>query len=494
MSDDAPLLSVAGIRKAYPGALALDDVSFEVRAGSIHCLVGENGAGKSTLLGILSGAVRRDAGRIALRGAPVSIASPADGLRHGIAVMYQEHKLVPGLTVAENIFLGHEPRRGRLVDARRMQADARGILERLGEDIDPALPVRRLPSAQRQIIEIAKALSHRITVLALDEPTAALTDRETARLFALVRALRDEGIGVIYVSHRLAEIFEIGDRITVLRDGRVAADLAARGTDMAEVIRSMVGRELTEQFPAAAHRHGEELLAVERLCAEGVDDVSFTLRRGEILGVAGLIGSGKGELARALFGDLPPRSGAMRLRGAPVRFASPHDAVRAGVSLLSEDRNALGLFLDMNVRENISISNMRPLRSGPLLSPARDRATAAAYIERLRIKTPGGETTVSHLSGGNKQKVIVARWLHTNADLLVFHEPTAGVDVGAKFELYSVIEHLACEGKGIILVSSDLPELLGMCDRIAVMNRGRLRGMLTRGEATQEKIMALAVE
>lgn len=486
------LLSLRNIRKRYPGVLALNDVSFDLRAGEIHCLVGENGAGKSTLMGVLSGATLKDAGEILIDDRPVHIASPAHAQSHGVAIMYQDFKLVPDMSVAENIFLGCEPTRAGFVDRARMTVDARTLLDRLGEPIDAGAPVRALNSAQKQIIEIAKALSRNIRVLALDEPTAALTDAEKGRLFDTLRALKAQGTGIIYISHRLEEIFEIGDRITVMRDGAAVQTADVSGTTVSDVIRWMVGREITDQYPRREHHLGEIVLALSQLHARGLSDITFDLRRGEVLGVAGLIGSGKRELSRALFGDNPVVSGSMSLHGKPLDVRSPREAIAAGIGLLTEDRNLLGLFLNMNIRENISISSLGSLTRKGLIDSAADRAKANAYLDLLRIKAPSCETMVRQLSGGNRQKVILARWLETKSDIMVFNEPTAGVDVGAKYEIHCVINDLVANGKSIVLFSSELPELLGMSDRILVLCRGRIAGILDAADADQEHIMRLA--
>jgi ribose transport system ATP-binding protein len=490
----ATLLNLRNIRKQYPGVLALNDVSFDLEAGEIHCLVGENGAGKSTLMGILSGATSKDAGEILLDGRTASISSPAQAQALGIAMMYQDFKLVPELTVAENIFLGREPLRSGFIDAAAMLVASRTLIERLGENIDAATPVKQLNSAQKQIIEIAKALSRNIRVLVLDEPTAALTDSEKDRLFDILRGLKEQGTGIIYISHRLEEIFEIGDRITVMRDGAVVHTEDVATTNVNDVIKRMVGREITDQYPARIRAIGETVVALSQVDAQGLSDITFELRRGEVLGVAGLIGSGKRELSRLLFGDNPVSRGEIRLGARALDVRSPREAIAAGIGLLTEDRNLLGLFLNMNIRENISISNLGSLSRNGLIDSAADRATANGYLDLLRIKAPSSETLVQQLSGGNRQKVILARWLQTHSDVMIFNEPTAGVDVGAKYEIYTVINELVSQGKSVLLMSSELPELLGMCDRILVLCQGKVTGILDIGEATQEKIMRLATQ
>jgi ribose transport system ATP-binding protein len=482
------------IRKEYPGVIALRGVSFDLIAGEVHCLVGENGAGKSTLTGILSGAVRRSAGDIVVDGKAVDIASPLDALRLGIGMIYQESRLVPELTVAENIALGREPKLagGLFIDRAGVRAIASRVLADMGEDIPVDARAGDLDSAGQQIVEIAKALARDLRVLVLDEPTAALTERETRNLFALLRGLKEKGVGIIYISHRLEEIFEIGDRLTVLRDGEAVGTRAVSDVDRPALIRMMVGRDLDQEYPKEPVERGAPLLRVSDLCASNLHGVSFEAHAGEIVGVAGLIGSGKVELSRALFGALPVRSGAISIDGRDARFSSPNDAIAHGVALLTEDRNALGLLMNMSVTENITLSTLAAHRRRGFLSRAMERVTSSRYIDLLRIKTPSGDTPITSLSGGNRQKVILARWLNTHARVLVFNEPTAGVDVGAKYEIYTHIVRLAAEGKAVLLLSSDMQELLGMCDRIGVMCRGRMTGILTRAEATQETIMELA--
>jgi ribose transport system ATP-binding protein len=489
-----PLLQMRGIRKTYPGVVALEDVSFELRPGEVHCLLGENGAGKSTLMKILAGAIGRDAGEIAIDGAEVAILTPADAQRHGVGMIYQDFKLVPELSVAENIYLGNEPRSGALpfIDAERMRSGAAEVLSMLGESISPDAPVRTLSIAQRQVVEIAKALSRKVRILAMDEPTAPLSEHEMRNLFKVIRRLKAEGVGIIYISHRLEEIFEIGDRITVLRDGRFIHSCAVAEADKRGIVRWMVGRELEQEYPKTVLERGEEILRIEGLNAGMLTDINLTLHRGEVLGLAGLVGAGRSELARVLFGADPRASGRVLLRGREIRPASPREAIDAGIGLLTEDRNAYGLIMQMSIRENITLANLREVATGPFVVAAREAAVAERYGAELRIKTPSIEQQVEHLSGGNRQKVVLARWLFTKSALLIFDEPTAGIDVGVKFEIYQLINRLAQEGVGVIVISSDLPELLGVSDRVAVMCEGRLTGVLERAEATQERVMLLA--
>jgi ribose transport system ATP-binding protein len=401
---------------------------------------------------------------------------------------------VPELSVAENIFLGNEPAQGRLplIDFAVMHGRSKEVLSMLGESIPTDAPVRSLSIAQRQIVEIAKALSKKVRILALDEPTAPLTDHEMKNLFKVIRRLKEDGVGIIYISHRLEEIFEIGDRITVLRDGAFVHSCPVGEADKRSLVRWMVGRELEQEYPKAALERGAELLRIEHLNAGMLKDISLTLYQGEILGLAGLVGAGRSELARVLFGADPRESGRVTLRGKEIAPRSPREAIDAGIGLLTEDRNAYGLVMQMSVRENITLSNLREVASGPFVSRAAESAVAERFTGELRIKTPGIEQLVEHLSGGNRQKVVLARWLFTKSSLLIFDEPTAGIDVGVKFEIYQLINRLAQEGVGVIVISSDLPELLGVSDRVAVMCEGRLTGILSRADATQERVMLLA--
>lgn len=486
-----------GIVKEYPGVRALDGVDFDLHAGEVHCLVGENGAGKSTLIKILAGAVTRDAGDILLEQKPAEILSPIDAQRLGIGIIYQDFKLVDELTVSENILLGQEPLRGglfRLLNKKREKDRAREVLKQLGEDIGTDIRVRDLSAAKRQIIEIAKALSRSVRILVLDEPSAALTDHELRNLFSIIRLLRSEGVGIIYISHRLDEVFDIGDRVTVLRDGAHVHTGPVRAVDRKTLIRHMVGRELEQEYPKVVSERGSEILRLDGLSTDFLDDVSFSVFRGEVFGIAGLVGAGRSTLAHTLFGAGSPHRGTMFLEGSEFNPTSPQEAIRAGVGLLTEDRNRYGLIMQMNVRENISLSSLREVVRGMVIDRGKERNVAESYTNQLHVKAPSVESIVETLSGGNRQKVILARWLFTQSRLLIFDEPTAGIDVGAKREIYLLINELVQKGVGIIILSSELPELLGMCDRIAVMCEGRVTGILNRAEATQEAILALATQ
>jgi ribose transport system ATP-binding protein len=482
------------ISKHYPGVLALSDVSFELRAGEVHCLLGENGAGKSTLMKVLSGAITKDSGSILIDGIQTEIGSPADSQRCGIGMIYQDFKLVPELSVAENIYLGNEPTKGKtpFIDFPLMREAARGVLAQLGEEIPPMAVVSGLSVAQRQIVEIAKAISRKVRILAMDEPSAPLTDKELGNLFAVIRRLKAEGVGIIYISHRLEEVFEIGDRLTVLRDGKFVHSCAVAEADRRSLVRWMVGRELEQEYPKTELTRGGEILRIESVTAARLHNVDLVLHSGEILGLAGLVGAGRTELARLIFGADPIESGTMVLDGKQICPRSPAEAIALGIGLLTEDRNKYGLIMQMSVRENISLSNLRDLLSGIFINRTKENAVAEQFVGNLRIKTPTIEQEVENLSGGNRQKVVLARWLFAKSRLLIFDEPTVGIDVGVKYEIYNLLNQLAKDGIGVMVISSDLPEVLGISDRIVVMHDGRIAGILSREEATQEKIMTLA--
>ncbi len=488
------------IRKQYPGVLALDNVGFELQAGEVHCLVGENGAGKSTLIKILSGAIQKDSGEIFVNGNQVELHSPHDAQRLGIGIIHQDFKLVPELSVAENILLGNEPINAGspFIDFKAMHELVRRIISQLGEEIDMHTAVKSLSAAKKQIVEIAKALSKKVSILAMDEPSAALTGRELNNLFTIIRRLKSEGVGIIYISHRLEEIFDIGDRVTVLRDGSNITTSLVSKADRRSLIQWMVGRELEQEFPLRGRRpklelqQSEEILRVENINGGIVRDVSLTLHRGEILGIAGLVGAGRSELARIIFGADKKESGKIFLDGKEIAPRSPREAIDLGIGLLTEDRNKYGLIMQMCVRENITLSNLRDVTKGLFINKKKEVKMSEQFVSDLKIKTPGIEQEVEHLSGGNRQKVVLARWLYAKSKVMMFDEPTAGIDVGAKYEIYNLINQLAKDGIGIIMISSELPELLGICGRIAVMCEGHVTGILSRSEATQEKIMMLA--
>jgi len=499
-SDRTPLLEVKGISKAFPGVQALKDVDFEVYPGEVVALIGENGAGKSTLIKILSGAYRSDAGTMRLGGEPFDPKDPRHAQQQGIAVIYQEFNLTPNQDVATNIFLGREPdasgplRLLSVVSRSKMERETRRLLETLGANFSPRALVQNLSVAEQQMVEIAKALSMDARVIIMDEPTSALGDDEVRVLFELVGRLRERGLGIIFISHRLDEVFTIADRIVVLRDGERVGELSIDEATHDKVIGLMVGRDIRDVFQKKQVTPGEVVLEARGLTRRGViEDISFTLRRGEILGVAGLVGSGRTEIARALFGADPLDAGEVLIDGQPVEIRSPADAVRAGLALVPEDRKEDGLILMQSVRENITLPNLDTL-SASFGVIQRDKANelAARYVDRLTIRTPSLRQRVEFLSGGNQQKTVLAKWLASNPKVLILDEPTRGIDVGAKSEVHALMSQLAGMGIGIIMISSELPEILGMSDRILVVAEGRITAVLDASEATQETIMAYA--
>jgi len=491
---EAPLaVEMIGISKSFPGVQALDGVTFGVRRGEVHALLGENGAGKSTLMKILAGAQPADSGEIHLGGKPVRIQSPLDAQRLGISVIYQEFNLVPALSVAENIFLGREPTGAAgVMRWKQLFQDAEQVLARVGVPLEVRTPVDRLSVAHQQIVEIAKALSTNASVLVMDEPSSALTDRELERLFELIRGLKATGVSVVYISHRLEEIFEIADRVTVLRDGQHVQTADVTGATRADLIRWMVGREVDETATLPAKEIGAPTLTVDSLCAGVLRDITFHLNRGEVVGLTGLVGAGRTELARALFGADPVESGRVALAGEDVRVSSPQDAVRIGIGLVPEDRKLQGLVLGMNVRENSTLSSLAKFCTFGFVRGCEERSETQRLVDALSIRTPSIEQTVQNLSGGNQQKVVLAKWLLSECRLLMFDEPTRGVDVGAKAEIHQLIRDLADRGVAILMISSELPEVLKISDRILVMHEGRLAATLDRKEATQERIMHFA--
>ena len=494
-NDAAPVLEMRGIAKAYPGAVALHSVDFSVRPGEVHALIGENGAGKSTLMKILAGADTKDSGQIFIDGKESHIDTPQEAMRLGVSIIYQEFNLVPYMNAAENIFLGREPASvvPGLIDFGRMYSDAEKIIDELGVALDVRTPMNHLSVAQQQMVEIAKATSRKSRIIAMDEPSATLTDHELENLFGLIRRLKAEGVSIIYISHRLEEIFEIADRVTVLRDGELVATKDIAETNRADIIRMMVGRELSDSIPKIAAEARDVALEVRNLNRAGVlHDINFQVRSGEILGIAGLVGAGRTEVARAIFGADPIDSGQIIMNGKPVTIHSPRRAISLGIGLVSEDRKALGLVLGMAVRENISLANLGVLSRLGFIKRRKEREIAESYVKDVLIKTPSIEQAVQNLSGGNQQKVVLAKWLFTKSKVLIFDEPTRGIDVGAKTEIYQLMNRLAAQGVAIIMISSELPEVLGMSDRTLVMHEGRIAGELSGKDATQERIMGLA--
>lgn len=492
------LLEARALSKSYPGVQALAGVDFDLRPGQVHALVGENGAGKSTLAGIVSGVIRPDGGSMRLGGEAFAPGSKRQAERAGVRMVMQELNLIPTLTVAENIFLDSMPARAGIIDYRTMNADAAGLTAEVGlAGVEPTRPVGSLGVGQQQMVAIAAGLSRQCDVLILDEPTAALTDGETELLFAHIRDLRSAGTGVIYISHRMEEIRRIADRITVLRDGHAVATADVHETDLDQIIRWMVGRDLGRAEPPTRRRPGERAMSVVGLClGPSVRDVSFDLYRGEILGFAGLMGSGRTETMRAIFGAERPEAGAVFLydSDSPARIRSPRDAVRQGIALLTEDRKNQGLLLPLCVRVNVTLNRLEDL-AGPAGWIRRDQEVAAAQrlADILSIRCSSVEQTAAELSGGNQQKLIMARWIYRDCEILIFDEPTRGIDVGAKLAIHQLLADLAGRGKAVIMVSSDLRELLGVCDRIAVMSAGRIAGIFERDDFDQDRIMGAAL-
>ncbi|MDQ3466702.1 MAG: sugar ABC transporter ATP-binding protein, partial [Chloroflexota bacterium] len=484
----APPLTVAahGITKSFPGVRALQDVSLEVRRGEIHALVGENGAGKSTLMKILYGVYQPDAGTILLDGEATTIPSPHAAQQLGISMVHQELNLIPALDVARNVFLGREPTRGLgVIDWAKTYQATRSLLAQLHIRLNPRTPVRRLSTAQKQMVEIARALSWQPRLLILDEPTSSLTQTEIAELFRILRTLRESGVSVLYISHRLEELAEIADRVTVFRDGRYIATEDARTTPISTLIRLMVGRSVDQLFPKVELPVGAEVLRVEGLSRQGAfRDVSFAVHAGEIVGMAGLVGAGRSETARVIFGADRKDRGNLFLEGQPVTIDSPADAIAAGIGLLPEDRKLQGLVLPLSVKLNVSLATLPAVSPGGVIRQRARAAIARRFVQDLRVRTPSIEARVRNLSGGNQQKVVLAKWLASHPKVLIFDEPTRGIDVGAKVEVYNLMNGLAARGVGILLISSELPEVLGMSDRVLVMHEGQLVANLTRAEAS----------
>ena len=490
-----PLLEMRGIAKSFPGVQALRGVDLELRAGEVLALLGENGAGKSTLIKVLAGAHRPDAGSIRLLGRETVIRDPGDAQRLGVAVIYQEFNLIPALTARENIFLGREQTAAGFLRQRQEHRDAQALFRRIGVEIDPEAPCRELAVAEQQVVEIAKALALQARIIVMDEPTATLTPPEVQRLFAIVRDLKAHGLGVIYISHRLEEIFSVADRVMVLRDGKLVATRAIGQVTRADLIEMMVGRPLDQEFPERHGVIGADRLVAKNLCrGRKVRDVSFAIRGGEVLGLTGLIGAGRTETARLLFGADRPDSGSLELDGRPLQIKNPRDAMRAGIGLLTEDRKTEGLVLNRSARENFGLPNVFQFARWGFVQARRESAAFGRYVESLAIKLPHAEQLAKYLSGGNQQKVVLSKWLARNCHVIIFDEPTRGIDVGAKYEIYLLIRQLAAQGKAILMISSELPEVLGLSDRILVMGDGRLTGEISDvPNATQQQIMELAV-
>jgi ribose transport system ATP-binding protein len=492
----APLLEIRHVSKTFPGVRALEDVSMSIERGEAHMLLGQNGAGKSTLIKILCGATDADSGSFAIDGDDIAIGSPADARRLGIAVIFQEFSLVPYLSVAQNIFLGREPR-ARVpgtIDHRRMNIEARRLLQTLGVEIDPTRQVHALGMAQQQIVEIAKALSQDARILVMDEPTAALSDHDISRLLAMIRMLKERGVAILYVSHRLSEVFAIGDRITVLRDGRKVGLVTPSKTTPADLVRLLAGREVVMTYRTRfCDRPGDTVLEVRDLQAQsGVRAAALHVRAGEIVGLAGLVGSGRTELARAIFGADPISRGAVLVRGQRIGH-DPVSSVRAGLGLVPENRKTQGLALIRSVQDNLLAAGLGMLFPDKWYRPDRARAAASTMIDRLRIATPSPRRLVRFLSGGNQQKVVLGKWLETGSRVFIFDEPTRGVDVGARAEIFGIIDSLVAQGAAALMISSELSEIAAVCDRAYVMRDKAIVGELPRHELTEENILRLAM-
>lgn len=492
------ILRIKNITKRFPGVVALKDVSFEVNKGEIHALVGENGAGKSTLIKILSGVNSLDEGEFYIYDKSMKFGKPVEAIQNGISVVHQEIKLVPTLSVAENIFIGRPPRNKiGFVDRGRLNKDARVLLDSIGADIiDEKMIVKRLSIAEQQLVEICKALSYHSEIIIMDEPSATLTSKELTLLFKILNNLKTMGITVIYISHRLEEIFEIADRVTVLRDGQHIFTGYVAEVDRKKLISMMVGRELENEYPKEVFSRGEAILEVRHLNRPGIlKDICFTLHKGEVLGFAGLVGSGRTELARTIFGADYHKgiTGEIVLKGEKTVLRDVRHAIRRGIALIPEDRKMQGLVLNMKVKENISMAKISRVVKRGFLNRAKETKLAKDYIDILHIATPDENRQVRNLSGGNQQKVVIAKWLAADSEILILDEPTRGVDVGAKAEIYKLLNQFIKDGKAVIMISSEMPEIIGMCDRVLVFREGAIMGEFTRDEVTQEKILEAAI-
>jgi ribose transport system ATP-binding protein len=497
------LLEATSLTKTFPGVKALANVAFDIQSGEVHVLLGENGAGKSTLVKILTGIYHPDSGDIRIQGGQVRLRTPIEAFHLGIAAIHQEFAIVPYLDVATNIFLGRTPAKGPLgiVDRATLYRQAQYYLDMLGAGIEAHRIVNELGVGKRQLVEIAKALSANARILFMDEPTSALTHDERAHLFKTIRELKSKGLGIVYISHKLEEVHEIGDRVTVLRDGEKIATLAVSKVTVDELIQMMVGRQMTQKFHKSRIEVGKTVFEVKNLSREGVlKDINFIVRKGEIVGLAGLVGAGRTELAQCLFGVDPIDSGEIYVDEKPVTIRNPRDAIANGIALLTENRKKQGLFMNLTVQDNIAIPAINSLNTAStylrwgVINRGVQRRIVEDYVSKLRIKTPSLLQVVGSLSGGNQQKTILAKWLALNPKFIIFDEPTRGIDVGAKTEIYLLMESLLKQGIGVLMISSELPEILALSDRVLVLAKGRITGEFTQREATQEKIMACAVK
>lgn len=486
------VLSIKNISKTYPGVKALDDVSIDFTEGEVHAIIGENGAGKSTLIKCISGAISSDSGTIAIGGKKYITMDPILAKQNGIEVIYQEFNLVPALSAAENVFLSQKTSKNMIVNTKQREAMAAELFRQLRVDLDPSKLVRELSPAYQQIVEIAKAVSRDVKILIMDEPTAPLTVAEVEMLFGVIRDLKAKGVTIIYISHRLEELFEVADRATVLRDGKYIETKQIAKTDRDELISLMVGRSLEETFPERNSSIGEELFRVEDLSGNGVAHINFNLHKGEILGFAGLVGAGRTELMQVIYGAAPISGGKIYMNGKPIDNRSPKDAIKNSIGLIPEDRKQKGAFLGKSIKWNISINVIKKISKKGVVDTKKEKSLAEKYQEKFQIKSPSLEQTVGNLSGGNQQKVVIARTMAAESQVIIFDEPTRGIDVGAKHEIYKLMNELAESGHGIIIVSSEMPELLGMSDRVVVISEGKQTGMLKKNEFDQKRILDLA--
>ncbi len=488
------VLEMKNITKTFPGVKALDKVNFSLRKGEVHALLGENGAGKSTLMKVLNGIHKRDAGEIILKGQPVEFEGTKEAQNAGLAIIHQELELIPHLNVAENIYLGREDRNSIFIDYKKLYQKTEDVLDMLGVEIDPKAKINDLNIGSQQMVEIAKAVSQQAEILVMDEPTSSLTNQEIEILFKLIERLKKQDIAIVYISHRLEEVFEICDRVTVLRDGQFVGEVETKETDEDQLIKMMVGRTIEDRFPKMRFNPGEEILRVDNLSVpKEIESASFTLHKGEILGVAGLMGSGRTELAKAIFGVYKDKTGDIYYRGQKLEINSPADAIDNGIYYLSEDRKEEGLVLGLSVSDNISISVLTTmLKANTFINAAQEKELAQKYIGDLNIKTPSEKQLVKNLSGGNQQKVVISKLLSTKPEVVIFDEPTRGIDVGAKREIYNLMQDLIDEGVAVILISSELPEVLNLSSRVLVMHEKEIMGELDAADADQEAIMKLA--
>jgi ribose transport system ATP-binding protein len=489
------MIEMTGITKAFSGNVVLRDVEFSLADGEIHALMGENGAGKSTMMKILTGIYTRDAGEVKVDGVPVHFQSPKEAENLGIAVIHQELNILPHLSVAENLFLGKEKTIGRtgILKTRQMNKEATEILAKLGLHIDVRQPAGTLSVGKQQIIEIAKAINSNAKYIVMDEPTAALTDREIETLFVTIRELKAKGISFVYISHRMEEIFAICDRITILRDGEYVGVREIAKTTFDEIVQMMVGRELGERFPTRNCAIGDVQLEVKNLTNKGTfEDINFSLRKGEVLAVAGLMGAGRTEVAQTIFGYRPKTSGEMLINGEKVSITNPIQAMKQGIAFVTEDRKTEGLVLDFSIKDNMTLTSLQSISKAGVIQKKKEYEETAKYIEQLKVRCAGAEQSVGSLSGGNQQKVVIAKWLRTKPDVLILDEPTRGVDIGAKKEIYTIINQLAEQGVAILMISSELPEVIGMADRVLVMHEGKQTAILSKEQLTQEAIMHYA--